>query len=196
MPLKWDTKAPVVGDQYVVLGGDSGDPFEGTQSYYQRLLRRNQKPNQKPNQLKLTVLNLLKIVQDSEETKLSECYADSLDKIKHELIRLDPPLELKYEIVNHDFHSQNKTEGEKTAVENIWKNLRSKVESDGLTCGEINVGAKPGCSNMKIECHQTGIVRINCLDSLDRTTVASFFLGLQILAEQCYRLGIDLHARP
>lgn len=40
MPLTWDTKAPVVGDQYVVLGGDSGNPYEGTEMYYKRLLKR------------------------------------------------------------------------------------------------------------------------------------------------------------
>ena len=32
---------------------------------------------------------------------------------------------------------------------------------------------------MSVSSKQTGIVRINCLDSLDRTTVSSFFVALQ-----------------
>lgn len=40
------------------------------------------------------------------------------------------------------------------------------------------------------------VCRFNCLDSLDRTTVASFFIALQMLAEQCSKLSVGLLAEP
>ena len=83
MPLNWDTKAPVVGDQYVVIGGETGKPFEGCDLYYKRLLQRYARA-EKPT-CDLTVLNLLKIMEHSEETKLSEYYQESLRHTKKQL---------------------------------------------------------------------------------------------------------------
>ena len=34
------------------------------------------------------------------------------------------------------------------------------------------------------------MLRFNCLDSLDRTTVSSFFIGLRFLAAQLRQLGV------
>ena len=72
------------------------------------------------------------------------------------------------------------------AVESIWAQIGPRLERDDLTCGMIDFAKKPGTGpNLTLESHQSGVVRINCLDSLDRTTVASFFVCLQVLAEQC-----------
>jgi len=184
----WDTKAPVVGDQYVVLGGEAGKPFEGTDLYYKRFLNRYARAEHP--KCNITVLNLLKIQEQSEETKLSECYQESLRSMKKEL-------DASFEIVNHDFHYHNRTQGQTAAVESIWKSLGSQLRRDGITCGMIDFAKKPGTGpNMTISTHQTGVIRVNCLDSLDRTTVSSFFMCLQVLAEQCRRLGVGLIASP
>lgn len=37
--------------------------------------------------------------------------------------------------------------------------------------------------------HQTGIVRVNCVDCLDRTNTAQFAIGKCVLAHQLYKLG-------
>ena len=42
---------------------------------------------------------------------------------------------------------------------------------------------------------QAGLARFNCADSLDRTNAASYFAGVQALAEAVGRLGLDAGPR-
>lgn len=42
---------------------------------------------------------------------------------------------------------------------------------------------------------QNGILRYNCADSLDRTNLASFFITVKVLLQQCSELKIDVRAQ-
>lgn len=42
-------------------------------------------------------------------------------------------------------------------------------------------------------CEQLGVVRTNCIDSLDRTNVAQYIIGNRVLAMQAEALGLHSH---
>ena len=39
---------------------------------------------------------------------------------------------------------------------------------------------------------QSGVLRVNCIDCLDRTNVAQFYMGLHVLGRQLWSMGIDM----
>lgn len=63
------------------------------------------------------------------------------------------------------------------ALEGLWEMLDPIVKKNDLW---LSTGER----------RQTGILRYNCADSLDRTNLASFFVCAQVLMEQCSILNI------
>ena len=67
------------------------------------------------------------------------------------------------------------------AASHLWKSVEAKMRGGpniGLTAGEINFGVS-AADNLRVWSRQNSVLRFNCLDSLDRTTVSSFFLALR-----------------
>ena len=42
---------------------------------------------------------------------------------------------------------------------------------------------------------QSGVLRVNCIDCLDRTNVAQFYMGLHVLGKQLWSMGIDMRGQ-
>lgn len=59
---------------------------------------------------------------------------------------------------------------------------RSAVNKTGI----FQIGVKPGLAMGRKPGLQTGIIRVNCVDCLDRTNTAQFALGKCALGYQVY----------
>ena len=96
---------------------------------------------------------------------------------KHSKFRRDLQVEVYFAPCNQDApvdedvavpEGEDKDEGEGAAHES------PVVEDETGDDGDVHTA---------VQCRQKGIVRMNCVDSLDRTNLASFFMALQIAAE-------------
>ena len=132
VPVKWDTHAPVVGDQHVVI--DNSNAFLGVVEYYKRILRRYARSEAAADKdLMYSCINLLKIKDGSEETKLSQYFQESLPYAEQELPEL---AQLKLNLINFDFHGMNKMVGHVEAADHLWKMIQAKVIDHGLSSGD------------------------------------------------------------
>ncbi|GMP55033.1 hypothetical protein CsSME_00019988 [Camellia sinensis var. sinensis] len=111
----------------------------------------------------------------------------------------------RVQLVNYDWHASIKLKGEQQTIEGLWKLLKAHTVSVGICEGDylpsrerINECSGEIIFNDDFEgafclrSHQSGVIRFNCADSLDRTNAASYFGSLQVFVEQCRRLGISL----
>mmetsp|Transcript_2253 Transcript_2253/g.7898 ORF Transcript_2253/g.7898 Transcript_2253/m.7898 type:complete len:678 (+) Transcript_2253:1549-3582(+) len=73
-----------------------------------------------------------------------------------------------------------------------WEALVPMIINTGFSVGETK-GTSGRCASNTTR-FQSGMLRFNCADSLDRTNVASFFAALQVLLRQCGHLGIIIEA--
>ncbi|KAL3752756.1 hypothetical protein ACJRO7_000192 [Eucalyptus globulus] len=94
---------------------------------------------------------------------------------------------------------------ERRTIHELWKLLKEPTMSVGISEGDYlpsQQRTRDCCGeviyNNDIEgafclrSHQNGAIRYNCADSVDGTNTASYFGALQVLVEQCRRLGISL----
>lgn len=99
-------------------------------------------------------------------------------------------------VVNYDWHATTKAIGEPKTIEGLWNLLRNPMADIGVGLGEWRPpGGENGVENLppgavknaglgagvyKVNVRQSGVVRYNCADSLDRTNAASFFGAVQV----------------
>jgi hypothetical protein len=116
-------------------------------------------------------------------------------------------------VLNFDWHGNIKALGESKTVEGLWNALRSYLIEAGVShgvCGGGSAGRPTGGGHLAGSANgelrglggggggkmtvkwQRGVLRYNCADSLDRTNLASYFAAIQVLAEQCNLLGLDI----
>jgi hypothetical protein len=99
-------------------------------------------------------------------------------------------------VLNYDWHATTKAIGEPKTIEGLWNLLRNPMADIGVALGEWrppggadageilppqavkNAGLGGGV--YKVNVRQSGVVRYNCADSLDRTNAASFFGAVQV----------------
>ena len=118
-------------------------------------------------------------------------------------------------ILNFDWHGNVKALGECFAVEGLWGLVEASLVCNDLTCGEVqsrdresvsgsdSATSAGDCENadsenrvdlqattIQVYSRQSGCLRYNCADSLDRTNAAAYFGCVQVLVEQCRRLGV------
>ena len=102
-----------------------------------------------------------------------------------------PTLKFHSTAVKHlDWHGSCKKYGEKRTIETLWDMAMPTMKDHGVTSGVLC--APPTEDEFpvsSIQSRQTGIMRVNCADSLDRTNVACFYLCLQALGEQYHHLA-------
>lgn len=187
----------------------SQDPYRGSVEYYQRLSRRygikNMDvtiPNQKNSSIiPILCMNLLRKGEGKSESILVEHFEESINYVR---TRGKLP-DTRIHLINYDWHTTVKMKGEQQTIEEIWKKLKGPTISIGFCEGNyfptrqaLQKGKGAIIPNDNIEggfclrSLQNGVIRYNCADSLDRTNAASFFGALQVFAEQCSRLGINL----
>ncbi|PSC67145.1 putative phosphoinositide phosphatase SAC9 [Micractinium conductrix] len=115
------------------------------------------------------------------------------------------------QVVNFDWHGNMGRLSEEKAVEGFWSLMEPFVKQTGFATGwmeaDEGVGqprggsavqpsapatAWPPCWRMRWQAQQSGVLRFNCADSLDRTNAATCFAMLPVLQEQLRVLGFEL----
>eukprot|EP00667_Euglena_gracilis_P000661 EG_transcript_661 len=123
------------------------------------------------------VLDLLKQQEKhAREMPLGKSYMDCIAYINAEL-----PPEVQVEYIPWDFRSASKTKAEKV-INDLTAIAEITVAKTGFFATQNMATGKP--------CEQTGVIRTNCVDCLDRTNLAQFFIGRYCLGLQLQAIGI------
>lgn len=146
------------------------DPMFGlTQAHFNDLRRRYGSP--------IVVLNLIKSVERKpREMLLRMEYAQAIDNLNS---RTSPPERILF--AHWDF-SKNCGGRGADVLSTLGPVAKACLERTGLFCAARRSRKEGLC--------QSGVVRTNCIDCLDRTNVAQFVLGLKALGTQLEMLGI------
>ncbi|CAN6468275.1 unnamed protein product [Victoria cruziana] len=208
IPIWWGAELKMTAAEAEIYV-DSKNPYRGSLQYYQRLSQRYGSKNldaatnvnQKKTIIPIFCVNLLRSGEGKSEAILVQHFEESLNhirstgKLPHTRIHL----------INYDWHASVKFKGEQQTIEGLWKFVKGPTAAIGL-CEGIYISSlhqNEGYQGEIIRCEdfpgafslssfQHGVIRYNCADSLDRTNAASYFGALQVLVEQCRRLGHSL----
>ena len=208
VPIWWGAELKLTAAEAEIYVS-SQDPYQGTVKYYDRLSKRYGKQNSDSVKVKdqreilvpIVCVNLLRNEEGKSETRLVKHFSESLNYVKSSRCLSNTELLL----INYDWHASVRLNGEQKTIETFWKLLKSPTVGIGFSEG-IYVSSLQQLRNHKgitifnkdveggfcLKTVQTGVIRFNCADSLDRTNAASYFGCLQVFAEQCKRLGISL----
>ncbi|XP_058822888.1 polyphosphoinositide phosphatase [Topomyia yanbarensis] len=144
---------------------DLSDPYgETSGKHYERLMFHYGAP--------VIILNLVKKREKRRhESVLSDEMVSSVDYLNQ---FLPPQFRIKY----IDFDMARKSRGKGNVMESLAKYAEGVIQQTGMFfLDEVFVT------------QQTGIVRVNCVDCLDRTNTAQFAIGKCALAYQLYEMG-------
>lgn len=143
---------------------DISDPYAITPGkHYERLLFQFGAP--------IIVLNLVKKREKRRhESILTEDMTGSINY-------LNQFLPMQHRIKYHHFDMAKKSHGG-TVMSSLAKFAENVVQKTGLFFKDTNDVT-----------FQTGIVRVNCVDCLDRTNTAQFAIGKSALAHQLHQMG-------
>ncbi|XP_035223764.1 polyphosphoinositide phosphatase-like isoform X2 [Stegodyphus dumicola] len=169
---------------------DIADPFRYVAGqHFNELLRRYGSP--------IIVLNLVKKrEQKRHESILSEEFCDAITYLNQFL-----PPQCQIIHIGFDMAHTNKLK-EASVMPRLAKIAYCVISKTGIFhnrseyyCQTLNQHTTKklligGCQKEDNSRVQTGIVRVNCVDCLDRTNTAQFALGKAALAVQLYVLGI------
>ncbi|THG23694.1 hypothetical protein TEA_008791 [Camellia sinensis var. sinensis] len=209
IPIWWGAELKITAAEAEIYVSDC-DPYKGSERYYQRLSKRYGAReldvavvgNQKKNALvPIVCINLLRYGEGKSESILVQHFEESMNYIKS-TGKLPFTRVL---LINYDWHASTKLKGEQQTIEGLWRLLKAPTVSIGICEGDY----LPSRQRIKdcrgeiifndnfegafcLRSHQSGVIRFNCADSLDRTNAASYFGSLQVFVEQCRRLGISL----
>lgn len=179
VPVRWKSDVKTVGEADIVIRATN--PYEGCDKYVDSLVSAYGQP--------LYILNLLKTDPDKSEFQLSECYQQAIRNIK-KATGIDAT------VINYDWHMNLKTLGNYQNIEGIWCTMKTPLERIGLSSGTFKYTGTTenelDSSNVTIDKKQTGVVRTNCADSLDRTNIVIFFICYQVIAEMCNELSLPI----
>ncbi|GAQ84463.1 Sac domain-containing Phosphoinositide Phosphatase [Klebsormidium nitens] len=183
--------------------------FEGSGRYYKRLERRYKGDGRsaadgKARATPIVCVNLLRTQPGKPELPLAEAFQSMAAELRDARQSSDSIVT----VVNYDWHATTKAIGEPKTIEGLWNLLRNPMTDIGVGLGEWRPpGGENGVGNLppgvvrnaglgagvyKTNVRQSGVVRYNCADSLDRTNAASFFGAVQALSEQCRLLGLSI----
>ncbi|XP_075238567.1 polyphosphoinositide phosphatase FIG4 isoform X2 [Lycorma delicatula] len=153
---------------------DLSDPFaEAAGSHFNDLLKRYGCP--------IIILNLVKKREKKKhESQLSEEFSSAIRYLNKFL-----PPEHSIQYISFDMARMNKGK-EANVMGRLADIARSAVNKTGI----YQIGVKPVLSMGRCSGLQTGIIRVNCVDCLDRTNTAQFALGKCALGYQLCALGI------
>ncbi|KAK9818315.1 hypothetical protein WJX72_010447 [[Myrmecia] bisecta] len=147
----------------------------------------------------VTCINLLRCnMQRKDELLLSEHFSEGVRTVR----RAFPNIPIR--VLNFDWHGMIKELKEKGTVEGLWELLQTVMSQANVSQGTLEPVTSPSSARvpgtttwdnlwaMRWSGQQQGLLRYNCADSLDRTNAASYFGAVQVLVEQCRRLGINI----
>lgn len=159
---------------------DFYDPFAETSgAHFNELLKRYGAP--------VIILNLVKQRERKKQEKILS------DELSSAIKYLNQFLPVEHQIIYKTFDMARKNKGKANVMGHLAEIARNVVMKVGIfhnKSNQIIVGQnKNDFGNF-----QTGIVRTNCVDCLDRTNTAQFAIGKCVLGYQLCALGIlDSH---
>ena len=190
VPIRWRQEIKQsIGEAEIYVAGEN--PYQGTGKYFRRLSRCYRPGDAGSSEgFPVTCVNLLRCAPGKPELLLSEHFHEAVRGV-----RKSAGLSA-ITVLNFDWHGNIKALGEAKTVEGLWNALRSYLVEAGVSrgvCGAAADHTGAGNAREKVTAQwQRGVLRYNCADSLDRTNLASYFAAIQVLAEQCRVLGLDV----
>ncbi|XP_047317459.1 probable phosphoinositide phosphatase SAC9 [Impatiens glandulifera] len=209
IPIWWGAELKMTAAEAEIYVSQRA-PYKGSIQYYQRLSTRYDTRNldvcvsesqNKNAMVPIVCINLLRNGVGKSEAILVQHFEESMN-----YIRSTGKLPFtRVQLINYDWHASTKLKGEQQTIEGLWILLKTPTVTIGISEGDYlpSLQRIMDCMgevimNVDVEgafclrSHQNGVIRFNCADSLDRTNAASYFGSLQVLMEQCRRLGISL----
>ena len=178
VPVQWRTvKAKALPTATLEVDADY-DAL--TPVYFARLRKEYDNP------VNMLIMNLLHNNESNAEYKLCQAYKNALAK------------EHGVSYIEFDWHEQKKTLGLEAAVEKYWGLIQERMRQPSFTECSVPIPVEESTSvlegswyfpndkllkeqQMVLTSQQRSFIRVNCMDSLDRTNVGCFFYCAYIL---------------
>lgn len=201
LPDRWSQDATKMVPKPPIIQ-DFVDPYhEATAKHFNDLLKRYGTP--------VVVLNLIK----KKEKKVHESVLNNMLNTSVEYLNQSLPQQHIIRLIAFDMARCNKARNENvmqrlgkigfnivrvTGIFQSWRSARKSNYDNNYTLHlrQRTFNRKPSSSRIggyrlrNGQCLQNGVVRVNCVDSLDRTNTAQFVLGKVALAFQLQALGV------
>lgn len=201
LPDRWSQDATKIVPKPPIMQ-DFVDPYhEATAKHFNILLKRYGTP--------VVVLNLIK----QKEKKIHESVLNRMLNQSVEYLNQFLPQQHVIRLMSFDMARCNKSRNENvmkrlgkigfnivrvTGIFQSWRSARRSNYDNTYTLHlrQRTFNRKPSSSRIggyrlrNGQCLQNGVVRVNCVDSLDRTNTAQFVLGKVALAFQLQALGV------
>lgn len=201
LPDRWSQDASKMVPKPPIIQ-DFVDPYhEATAKHFNDLLKRYGTP--------IVVLNLIK----KKEKKVHESALNDMLKTSVNYLNQSLPRQHIIRLIAFDMARCNKSRNENvmqrlgkigfnivrvTGIFQSWRSARKSNYDNTYTLHlrQRTFNRKPSSSRIggyrlrNGQCLQNGVVRVNCVDSLDRTNTAQFVLGKVALAFQLQALGV------
>ncbi|CAH0714270.1 unnamed protein product, partial [Brenthis ino] len=157
---------------------DRSDPYaEIPAKHFNNLMQRYGSP--------IMILNLVKKREKKKhESLLTEVISNAVKYLNQFL-----PPEHAIQYFHLDMARMNKGADAKV-LDKLSAIARTVVRRTGIFLSGKNYGEEMGVEGHQAGRLQTGLVRVNCVDCLDRTNTAQFAIGKCVLAHQLYALGL------
>ncbi|XP_074039446.1 polyphosphoinositide phosphatase FIG4 isoform X2 [Leptinotarsa decemlineata] len=161
---------------------DFYDPFAETAgAHFNELLKRYGAP--------IIILNLVKQRERKKQERLLS------DELSSAVKYLNQFLPVEHQIIYKTFDMARKNKGKANVMGHLAEIARNAVMKVGIFHNKPQYqsqksGTVVGQNNNTLGSLQTGIVRTNCVDCLDRTNTAQFAIGKCVLGYQLCALGI------
>lgn len=201
LPDRWSQDATKIVPKPQIIQ-DFIDPYhEATAKHFNNLLKRYGTP--------IVVLNLIK----QKEKKIHESTLNYMLNRSVDYLNQFLPQQHIIRLISFDMARCNKSRNENvmqrlgkigfnivrvTGIFQSWRSARKSNYDNTYTLHlrQRTFNRKPSSSRIggyrlsNGQCLQNGVVRVNCVDSLDRTNTAQFVLGKVALAFQLQALGV------
>lgn len=167
IPIRWKTvlNSSVSAPQHKL----DDDYFQGTPEYFKGLQERY-------NTELVRCISLLHTKEGHSESEICGGFKEAISKL--EGAGVNGVSYIPFDL-NHFLK-----EGSLACMNAILPIIRPLAEHDGFTTGKL-----PGT----VETSQSGILRFNCADSLDRTNLATFYFAMLMTADYCRSEKVGLN---
>lgn len=172
IPVFWSQRInkKVVDPKPEIVLGKFDPLFKASRKHFNDLIDSYGKP--------VICLDLLKKTEKKpRETLLGEAYSDCIKYINQ---FLDDDSKIQY--TSWDFKESTKGKPD------VFLNELTAIAEESLETTSFFF-TSPFSKGKKVQL-QNGVLRTNCLDCLDRTNIAQFFLAKHVLGNQLYKMGI------
>eukprot|EP01012_Entosiphon_sulcatum_P053382 TRINITY_DN7345_c0_g1_i1.p1 TRINITY_DN7345_c0_g1~~TRINITY_DN7345_c0_g1_i1.p1 ORF type:complete len:1470 (+),score=203.16 TRINITY_DN7345_c0_g1_i1:66-4475(+) len=176
VPVNWKSDLSMADIEADIV--ISPDPYKGVTEYWRRVRQRYDPCSS------ILCVSLLRRAAH-QEVRLGDTYEQSLAETKK-------ALNLDMDIVHFDWHAMHKQSLDAT-VKGLWAAVGNTLKAHGVNAGRISWDPRTLQVLRREEISkQRGVIRWNCLDSLDRTNVSNWVASLQVVGELGRMAGASL----